>query len=197
MLCKKLLVAGLLIITKNIAFSQNIIDSGFINNTGMYKNFFFDAGVYASMDAEGFYFAPTVKASVGYRVKTKVYIAVFAHCFISGVNNSTETGKFRLTTTGILPVFHLGKTNTQGMYFGIGLCSQFFKDNYSSSTIFINEKRNYFTLTYALGYLFESGRHKLKFAAELFATGPYAESDNTSSYTEILTQLSLGCKIIF
>jgi hypothetical protein len=197
MFFKKNLTVGLFLITASLLNAQNKIDSGHINNANTYKKLFFDAALYASMDAEGVYFAPTLKASAGYRIKPKISITAFAHYFRAGLNNKNETGAFRLTTTGALGIFHLGKINTQGMYAGIGLCHQFLKDNYTSSTVVINDKRNYFTAAYGLGYLFKSGAGKIKFAVELFATGPYTEKDNMSSYTEILTQLSLGGKVIF
>lgn len=194
---KKLLTLYLFIVTANGVYAQHSADSSHINYAHAHRKFFFDAGLYASMDAEGFYFAPTLKASAGYKIKPKISITAFVHHFRAGLNNQNETGAFRLTTTGILGVFHLGKMNTHGMYAGIGVCHQFLKDNYTSGTVVINDKRNYFTPAYALGYLFKSGAGKIKFAVELFAAGPYTEGDSMSSYTEILTQLSLGGKIIF
>jgi hypothetical protein len=161
------------------------------------RRLFVHAGLYASMDAEAVYFAPTVKAGAGYQIQPKFSAQLFGHYFSGRLRSGGERGDFSLFSAGILAQFHLGKRSSRGMYAGLGMCRQFYDEKYTGPSVTIDDQRNYFAPVYTAGYLFYSGGNRLKFAIEFFGTGPYNENNAGGSYTEILTQASLGVKMIF
>ena len=182
----------------NVVLAQEKNDSSVVTlvNTGN-KKISYTAGLFLSTDAEGFYVAPTIKAELRYHIIGKFSVAGFGHYFKARFKDGLDNGNFKLSSFGLLPQMHLGRKNTKGMYIGLGICYQSLTDKFSAGSTIIDEKRNYFTAAYVLGHLFNADNKKVQFALELFATGPYSESQAMSSYTEILTQISFGGKVVF
>jgi hypothetical protein len=161
------------------------------------KKWRYSIGVYASMDAEGIYIAPSIKGAVAYSFRTKLAVEAYAHYFNAKVNNAMEKGSLLLATIGIQPVCLLGKHATKGMYAGVGLCLQHRVEDYGSATQVVNDTRTKIMPSYSIGYKVPSAKTGAQFAVELLGTGPYSENDANGRYIELLTQLSLGIKVVF
>ena len=182
----------------NVILAQNRNDSSILSpkNTSN-KNISYSAGLFVSTDAEGFYVAPTIKGELRYQIIGKFSVVGFGHYFKARFKDGLDKGNFKLLSFGLVPQMHLGRENRKGMYIGLGICHQSLTDKFNVGSTVGDEKRNYFTAAFMLGHLFPAEKNKVQFALELFTTGPYSESQEMSSYTEILTQLSFGGKIIF
>lgn len=195
---KSVIITVCLLFVFNVILAQDKNDSSLVTPVDTdNRKISYTAGLFVSTDAEGFYVAPTIKAELRYHIISKFSVAGFGHYFKARFKDGLDNGNFKLLSFGLLPQMHLGRKNSKGMYIGLGICYQSLTDKFNGGSIVIDEKRNYFTAAYVLGHLFHADKNKVQFALELFATGPYSESQTMSSYTEILTQISIGGKVIF
>jgi hypothetical protein len=161
------------------------------------KKWQYTIGVYASMDAEAIYITPTIKASIAYQIRPKLLVEGYGHYFKAKVDNNIEKGSLLLTTAGIKPIFLLGKNNKKGMYVGIGIAVQHRVEAYTDMALVIDDTRTNILPSYYIGYKIPTAKNNAQLAIELFGTGPYNETNTNGRYIEILTQLSLGVKVIF
>jgi hypothetical protein len=154
---------------------------------------------YFAIDAAGTYFGPAISLGLDKNIKnTKVGASV--HYFAANLKSKIykDTGILRMLTGNVYAEKYLFKQRLKKMYGGIGVGYQYRYEDYKGFFIISGEERFTWTLCYKLGYTLsnKSSTNPL-LHLELFGTGPYKENYVNGNYTELLTQLSLGCKITF
>jgi hypothetical protein len=158
-------------------------------------------GLHASGNADMVYVGPSAQLGLDYRPLRHLGLSAYAHYFRRRFDrnfaNEFEEGKFDCLTGALLLEVRLGRQpERRGFFAGGGLALQYLKDDYHSywARIYQERKRNVLPAL-RLGYAFPLGRHQL--TAELNATGPYNEATEYGSYTELITQLSLGTRLVW
>jgi hypothetical protein len=159
------------------------------------------AGLYLSMDAQGFYVGPSVMAGVDYKLKKKFSLSGYVHFFTKKVEgyypgNGNEIGKYRNLTTATLLQYHLAKKENKGLYAGVGICHQSSVDDYKSDVLVYYEKRNIIIPAFRFGYRLPI-KKRYGLGIELNGTGPYSYSGDNWSGLDIQTLVSVGCRFIF
>ncbi|GAB2947791.1 hypothetical protein GCM10027048_10970 [Hymenobacter coalescens] len=159
------------------------------------------AGLHASGNADMVYVGPSVQIGADYRPLRRLGLSTYVHYFRRRFDrnfaNEFEEGKFDCLTGAALLELRLGRQpERRGLFVGAGVALQYLKDDYHSYWARVYTLRKHDVLpALRLGYAFPLGRHQL--TAELNATGPYHEGDEYSSYTELLTQLSVGTRLVW
>jgi hypothetical protein len=82
------------------------------------------------------------------------------------------------------------------LFFGGGLAIQQLENKFDSSWSYWQKKRTNVLPAIRIGYAFPLWQHRL-ITAEINATGPYQKQEYLYTYTELVTQLSLGTRIIW
>lgn len=160
-------------------------------------------GLHASGDAEMFYLGPSAQLGADYRLTSHLGLGGYLHYFRRRIdrdfgNYQTEQGRFDCLTGAVLLDVRLGRQpERRGPFVGGGLALQYLRDEYQTNRLRIYTLRKHDVLpALRLGYAFPLGRHQL--TAELNATGPYSEfNDYGGSTTELITQLSLGTRLLW
>lgn len=154
---------------------------------------------YIAMDAGGIYIGPAVSLGLEKNIKN-TRIGVSIHYFAVNLQSKAynDTGTLRMLTGSIYAEKYLFKQRLKKMYGGIGFSYQYRYEDYKGSFVINDEERFAWTLCYKLGYtLSNKNSGKPQLHIEFFGTGPYKQNEFNSNYTEILTQLSFGCKLTF
>ncbi|RTQ47760.1 hypothetical protein EJV47_17725 [Hymenobacter gummosus] len=158
-------------------------------------------GLHASGNADMTYVGPSGQLGADYYPLRRLGLSAYAHYFRRrfdrNFNNEFEEDKFDCLTGAVLLELRLGRQpERRGFFAGAGVALQYLKDDYHSywARIYTLRKRDVLP-AFRLGYAFPLGRHQL--TAELNATGPYSETRPTSHYTESITQLSLGTRLVW
>ncbi len=156
-------------------------------------------GLHISGDAEMFYIGPSFQLGTDYRLKKKLFLSGYIHYFTRRVNNTYvdfhEDGRIKILTAAILLQANTGKKPDKSFFIAGGLAYQYWHDKYESDFNNIDNERYTLLPAIRLGHFFPVGKQKL--SVEINATGPYSYHDDNWSVTELITQLSLGCRFIF
>ena len=161
------------------------------------------AGLFASMNSDGFYMGPSYQVGTDYSLQNKTSLSLYIHYFPKKVNDVydglAESGKYKSVTAALLLQKHLSKKTGKGLFAGLGLAFQRASDDYEREGFYEEHyKRNMVVGVFRFGYLFSFNWYNL--ALELYGTGPHSVNNNNSGYADevqLLTQLSLGIRFIF
>jgi hypothetical protein len=156
------------------------------------------AGLHMSGDAEMYYIGPSLQLGADYQLKKRSLVTAYLHYFHKYINNSTsiytEHGLFKTITFAIMLQGNFSKKCNKSFFGAAGLAVQNWADRYEDSWESWNKKRTTVLPAARLGYFFTVNHCKL--AIELNATGPYHYHEDSDDILEILTQLSVGMRII-
>ncbi|GAA4384456.1 hypothetical protein [Hymenobacter koreensis] len=159
------------------------------------------AGLHASGDAQMYYLGPSGQIGADYRINHSFGLTTYIHYFRRRIdrteaNNGFEKGRFDCLTGAVLAQVHLGQKPERGLFVGAGIAAQRWEDKFESDwTSGWHTIRRNVLPAIRFGYAFPVGQHHL--TAELNATGPYQERTAQGSYTELITQLSIGTRFVW
>ncbi|UYZ59558.1 hypothetical protein [Hymenobacter latericus] len=158
------------------------------------------AGLHASGDAQMYYLGPSGQLGADYRFNHVLGATAYVHYFRRKIDRASgasfEDGRFDCRTVALLAQVHLGAKPERGLFAAAGVAAQRLEDEYRADWTggWHTVRRNVLP-AFRLGYAFPVGPHQL--TAELNATGPYQERDAYGTYTELITQLSLGTRLVW
>jgi hypothetical protein len=161
-------------------------------------------GAHLSMDAEGYYVGPSGQLGVDYQLKKRTVLCLYLHYFpkhtdVKYSDGTFEKGKYRSLTGAVLIQKNFYDLKRRGMLVAAGVAIQKTSDDYNSSYYQETLKRTIAVFTIKLGYSFSIKKEAV--AVELNAVGPHVGKKGPPPYfeqtIEILTQLSLGARLIF
>jgi hypothetical protein len=159
------------------------------------------AGLHISGDAGMYYIGPSFQIGTDFYLQKKLLLSTYLHYFrdelhTTGENGFFEDGKYRTLTGALLIQLNTSKKITGRSFFiAAGMAIQNRVDTATTSYDQWNDRRTTLLPAFRLGYFFPLRSHKL--SIEINGTGPYSEMVEGSGFTEILTQVSLGCRYIF
>ena len=158
-------------------------------------------GIHASGDAEMYYLGPSFQVGSDYRFTERWGLSAYVHSYRNRVDEEDdyhyEKGKFNCFTGALLLEFHAGRQMSRGMFFAGGVAVQRVKDVFDASWgAHWNDERTGPIPAIRFGYAFPL-RKTHCITAEINATGPYQERYGYSGSTELITQLSLGTRLIW
>lgn len=156
-------------------------------------------GIHLPGDAELYYIGPSFQVGTDYYLKKRLLLSGYGHYYAKIVDrlnrdNSFEKGKFKTITGCILLQFNVSRNLNRSFFFAGGMSIQRWADNFKSSWNVWDIKRTTVLPAVRLGYFFPVYRFKL--ALELNGTGPYSYHEDNSDMLEILTQISVGLRLI-
>ncbi|MGY2131970.1 hypothetical protein ACW9KT_07065 [Hymenobacter sp. HD11105] len=158
------------------------------------------AGIHASGDAEMYYLGPSFQLGTDYYFNDRLGLTGYVHSYRRGITNTDpadyEKGHFHCLTGAVLFELRPGKKALQGLFLAGGLAVQQVDSEFDSSWAYWDERRTNVLPVIRIGYAFPLLQRHL-ITVEINATGPYQERKYLSTYTEIITQLSLGTRIIW
>lgn len=161
-------------------------------------------GVHASMDGGGYYVGPSFQIGTDYSLKNRNSLVAYLHYFSKKLDNtwsdgSFEHGKYKSAAATILFQVQLSNKEKRGMLLAAGAALQKTSENYKSDIEEIHSKRVILVAALRIAHLFPISSKTL--SVELNALGPHKRTEGTEPYiteiTEVLTQLSLGARLIF
>jgi len=161
-------------------------------------------GLHVSMDAEGYYVGPSGQIGINYRLKKRINLSSYLHYFpkkveINYTDGTFENGKYKSIIAALLFETNFFRSNNRGLLLAGGLAVHSTTDNYTSSFYDEYTKRTIVVGAIRIGYSLPIKARAITF--ELNAVGPYIGNTGPPPYfeqlVEILTQLSLGTRIIF
>lgn len=157
-------------------------------------------GLHASGDAEMYYLGPSFQLGTDYHFNDRVGLTAYLHSYRRSITKTDpadyEKGHFYCLTGAVLFELRPSKKAPQGLFLAGGLAVQQVDDEFDSNWAYWDEHRTNILPAIRIGYAFPLLQRHL-ITAEINATGPYQEQGYQSTYTEIITQLSLGTRIIW
>ena len=163
-----------------------------------------DVGLHVSMDAEGYYVGPSLQVGINYRLKKRFGISSYLQYFPKRVektysDGTFENGRYKSLVASLLFETNFFRTNNKGLILAGGLALHSTTDNFTSTFDELHEKRTIIVGAIRIGYSLPMKNRSISF--ELNAVGPYIGKTGPPPYfeqlIEILTQLSLGARLIF
>jgi hypothetical protein len=161
-------------------------------------------GLDVSMDAEGYYVGPSLQIGISYRLKERLSLSSYLHYFPRRVeehytDGTFENGIYKSIVASLLIETNFFRTNNRGIILAGGLAVHSTTDNYTSTFYDEYLKRTIIVGAIRIGYALPVKNKSIAF--ELNAVGPYIGKKGPPPYfdqaIEILTQLSLGIRLIF
>lgn len=161
------------------------------------------AGLHITMDAGGSFLGPSVQAGADYIIKKRLSLSSYLHYFPDGINRkysdgSFDRGKYRSLTMAALIQRALSENSMKGFFLAGGLALQKMKVDVLSNWGNWHENRTILTLAFRFSYQINLKNNSI--AIEINGTGPYKSKEgdppNVVRTTELLTQLSLGLRLI-
>ena len=156
------------------------------------------AGLHVSGDADLYYVGPSWQLGADYVLKERSLLTSYLHYFHKNYNNSTsiykEQGILNSLTFALMVQGNFGINTRRSMYGAAGLALQRWSDRFNSDWADWNRKRTTVLPCIRFGCFFTVDRSKI--ALELNATGPYSYHEDGDHIIEIITQLSLGMRLI-
>jgi len=162
------------------------------------------AGIHISGDAEMYYIGPSFQAGVDFQFRPKIILSAYFQYFNKKTDKvefggDFEHGRFRTLTGALLIQGNTGKRQDKSFFIAGGVALQRWHDKFSSNYDSWDDKRTTYIPAFRIGYFFPLEQTKI--TIELNGTGPYFYSEDnyisSVSVTEILTQVSLGMRLIF
>jgi len=166
---------------------------------GQSGKWFAEAAIHATGDAELYFIAPSWSLGGGRYIGKQWSVSSNYNYFSRSIFKSSEPKQtYQSQTVSVLLNFNfLGVLKPErGMYLGVGGAWQNRKEKLVSNNQPIEERKEYFTGVYNLGYRFPVviRERTRSLAVDLKATGGYKENSDTDAYQEILTQVMLGIR---
>jgi hypothetical protein len=161
-------------------------------------------GLHVSMDAGGYFVAPSFMAGADYLLRDKISASSYVHVFRGRLydvypDGSIDKGKYQSYILALLIQRHLSKSPTKGMDLAGGAAVQRTINDYIINNEAGIEKRTILVAAVRVGYKFPVKQRNL--TVELNAVGPHIGKVGPPPYyeqvIEILTQLSFGFRFIF
>lgn len=161
-------------------------------------------GLHVSMDAEGYYVGPSPQIGISYRLKKRFSLSSYLQYFPRRVeknysDGSFENGKYKSIVAALLLETNFFRRNNRGVMLAGGLAVHSTEDNYTSTFYDQYLKRTIIVAAIRIGFSLPVKKKSIAF--ELNAVGPYIGKTGPPPYfeqtIEILTQLSLGMRLIF
>jgi len=157
-------------------------------------------GLHASGDAALYYLGPSLQVGTDYHFNGRIGLTGYLHSYRRSLTRTDpmhyEKGHFHSLTGAVLVELRPARKAPRGFQLAAGLAVQQVDSEFDSRWAYWDERRTNVLPALRLGYAFPLlQRHLL--TAELNATGPYQERGYGYTYTEIITQLSLGTRIIW
>ena len=161
-------------------------------------------GLHVSMDAEGYYVGPSAQIGINYQLKKRFVLSSYFHYFPKRVDKryrdgSFEHGRYRSMIAALLAETNYFKKNNRGILLAGGIAVQHTYDNYTSTYYDQYIKRTILVAALRVGYSLPAWKESI--ISELNATGPHIGKKGPAPYyeqiIEILTQLSLGMRLVF
>ena len=161
-------------------------------------------GLHVSMDAEGYYVGPSSQIGISYRIKKRFSLSSYLQYFPKKVernysDGTFENGKYKSIVGSLLFETNFFRTKNKGLILAGGLAVHSTTDDFTSTFDDIHEKRTIIVASIRIGYSLPVKKRSIAF--ELNAVGPYIGKTGPPPYfeqlIEILTQLSLGMRLIF
>lgn len=170
-------------------------------------------GLLLAMNADGYYVGPSFSGGVSHTIgkkkrwvwtpETQFFEKRKKEVFTSSVYESAHFISWSVRSNFN---YYTGKKNQQGFCIGIGLGFQYANDKcytYINGQIAKGPNDHFFELEYGrimpsinFGYTIPS-KYKTQWHFIISGIGPYTEREENSSYTEILSVLSAGFRLVF
>lgn len=159
------------------------------------------SGLHLSTDAGVYMTGPSFQIGGAYYFTSRLSVNTYTHYFAvrrrTAFSFDNENAFFNTVTNAVLLQIDGGRNRKRGMFYALGIAYQYLVNDveYQNSPGF-KEVRNSILPAARIGYHFPV--NKLQMGVETNLTGPFSERyPNGGSYSESLTQLSLGVRMIF
>jgi hypothetical protein len=160
-------------------------------------------GLRVSTNADGYYVGASPQAGVNFQFKKELALSGYLHYFSRHIENTYADGTwdggiYHSAIFALLLERNFYRMKNKGVILGGGLAIQYTSEDYRSSWYDYHLDRTIVVAAARIGYTFPICERSI--VVEINAVGPHVSKTHTDPSVktiEILTQLSLGTRIIF
>lgn len=157
-------------------------------------------GLHISMDAGGYYLGPSFQIGLEHKLKQNLAFSTYFQYFYDGLydkypDGSFDWGKYKAATFAFLLQRHLTKDQPKRLGFAGGLALQRICEVYQTDQEEGTIRRFIPVAVFRINYLIPLN-NRYKISVELNGTGPSSYHIESTKVFELLTQLSLGLRIL-